>query len=39
MINTILLDLLNKIHSYDESEYVDKTKEFLNENKTDEYKK
>lgn len=32
MINTILLDLLNKIHSYDESEYVNKTKEFLNEN-------
>lgn len=32
MTNTILLDLLNKIHSYDESEYVNKTKEFLNEN-------
>lgn len=32
MGNNILLDLLNKIHSYDESEYVDKTKEFLNEN-------
>lgn len=32
MINTILLDLLNDIHSYDESEYIDKTKEFLNEN-------
>ena len=32
MGNNILLDLLNKIHSYDESEYVNKTKEFLIEN-------
>jgi len=32
MEKNILLDLLNTIHSYDESEYINKTKEFLNEN-------
>lgn len=32
MEKNILLDLLNTIHSYNESEYIDKTKEFLNEN-------
>ena len=32
MKKSILLDLLNHIHSYDESEYIDKAKEFLNEN-------
>lgn len=32
MEKNILVDLLNIIHSYDESEYVDKAKEFLNEN-------
>lgn len=32
MEKNIILDLLNTIHSYDESEYINKTKEFLNEN-------
>lgn len=30
MEKNILIDLLNTIHSYDESEYINKTKEFLN---------
>ena len=32
MEKNILINLLDTIHSYDESEYVNKTKEFLNEN-------
>ena len=32
MEKNILIDLLNTIHSYDESEYTNKTKDFLNEN-------
>ena len=32
MEKNILIDLLNTIHSYDESEYIDKAKEFLKEN-------